>query len=227
MNEYEILINTLQKANFDEKTLIDVGAHRGHFVTNCGITFDYKVGIDPLVYPEQSIYDYFVNAVVSSSKHSKLFYIHENEGCSSLLKMKSSDVTHNFSEREKKWYVPFQIENVKKIISVSSISLEKIIDEHFADKTVSLIKVDAQGTDIDVIKSLGKYINTDKVHYLYIELPSRDIVLYNDQLDFQNSVQILDQLGFSVLHKHDFEIFGYNNQPCSPESNVIFKNKLL
>jgi predicted O-linked N-acetylglucosamine transferase (SPINDLY family) len=27
--------------------------------------------------------------------------------------------------------------------------------------------------------------------------------------------------------KNDFEIFGYEGKPCSPESNVIMKNKLL
>ena len=51
--------------------------------------------------------------------------------------------------------------------------------------------------------------------------------LYEDKLDYQSSVQELNEYGFEVVYKHDFEILGYEGKPCSPESNVIMKNKLL
>jgi hypothetical protein len=224
MSEYEVLQSLVTD---HKKTLIDVGCHRAHFLGNSGINFDYKIGIDPLKFDEQAVYDVVINGAVSTESSKKLFYIHENEGCSSLLKMKSDEVTHDFTERKNKWYVSFKIEGLRNIITTQTYSLEKIIDEHIPDDQVSLIKIDAQGSDIDVVQSLGKYLNTDKVKYLFIELPSRDIVLYNDQLDYQSSIQKLNEFGFELVHKHDFEIFGYDGKPCSPESNVIMKNKLL
>lgn len=224
MSEYEILESLLKD---EKKTLIDVGCHRAHFLSNSQIKFDFKIGIDPLEFDEQAVYDVIVNGAVSTQKNQKLFYVYENEGCSSLLKMKSDEVTHDFAERKNKWYVSFKIENLKKILTTQICTLEEIIDQHFQTESVSLIKIDAQGSDIDVVKSLGKYLNTDKVKFLFIELPSRDIVLYENQLDYQSSIQALNEFGFEVVHKHDFEILGYDGKPCSPESNVIMKNKLL
>lgn len=224
MSEYEILESLLKD---EKKTLIDVGCHRAHFLSNSQIKFDFKIGIDPLEFDEQAVYDVIVNGAVSTQKNQKLFYVYENSGCSSLLKMKSDEVTHDFAERKNKWYVSFKIENLKKILTTQTCTLEEIIDQHFLTESVSLIKIDAQGSDIDVVKSLGKYLNTDKVKFLFIELPSRDIVLYENQLDYQSSIQALNEFGFEVVHKHDFEILGYDGKPCSPESNVIMKNKLL
>lgn len=224
MSEYEILESLLKD---EKKTLIDVGCHRAHFLSNSQIKFDFKIGIDPLEFDEQAVYDVIVNGAVSTQKNQKLFYVYENSGCSSLLKMKSNEVTHDFAERKNKWYVSFKIENLKKILTTQTCTLEEIIDQHFLTESVSLIKIDAQGSDIDVVKSLGKYLNTDKVKFLFIELPSRDIVLYENQLDYQSSIQALNEFGFEVVHKHDFEILGYDGKPCSPESNVIMKNKLL
>lgn len=224
MSEYEILESLLKD---EKKTLIDVGCHRAHFLSNSQIKFDFKIGIDPLEFDEQAVYDVVVNGAVSTQKNQKLFYVYENDGCSSLLKMKSDEVTHDFAERENKWYVSFTIENLKKTLRTDTCTLEEIIDQHFSTESVSLIKIDAQGSDIDVVKSLGKYLNTDKVKFLFIELPSRDIVLYEDQLDYPSSIQALNEYGFEVVHKHDFEILGYDGKPCSPESNVIMKNKLL
>lgn len=224
MSEYEILESLLKD---EKKTLIDVGCHRAHFLSNSQIKFDFKIGIDPLEFDEQALYDVVVNGAVSTQKNQKLFYVYENDGCSSLLKMKSDEVTHDFAERKNKWYVSFKIENLKKILRTDTCTLEEIIDQHFSTESVSLIKIDAQGSDIDVVKSLGKYLNTDKVKFLFIELPSRDIVLYEDQLDYPSSIQALNEYGFEVVHKHDFEILGYDGKPCSPESNVIMKNKLL
>jgi hypothetical protein len=224
MSEYEILESLLKD---EKKTLIDVGCHRAHFLSNSQIKFHFKIGIDPLEFDEQAVYDVVVNGAVSTQKNQKLFYVYENDGCSSLLKMKSDEVTHDFAERKNKWYVSFKIENLKKILRTDTCTLEEIIDQHFSTESVSLIKIDAQGSDIDVVKSLGKYLNTDKVKFLFIELPSRDIVLYEDQLDYPSSIQALNEYGFEVVHKHDFEILGYDGKPCSPESNVIMKNKLL
>lgn len=224
MSEYEILESLLKD---EKKTLIDVGCHRAHFLSNSQIKFDFKIGIDPLEFDEQALYDVVVNGAVSTQKNQKLFYVYENDGCSSLLKMKSDEVTHDFAERKNKWYVSFKIENLKKILRTDTCTLEEIIDQHFPTESVSLIKIDAQGSDIDVVKSLGKYLNTDKVKFLFIELPSRDIVLYEDQLDYPSSIQALNEYGFEVVHKHDFEILGYDGKPASPESNVIMKNKLL
>jgi FkbM family methyltransferase len=224
MNEYEILQSLITD---DLKVLIDVGCHRADFLASSGIKFNLKIGIDPLVYEDQAIYDFVINKAISSLNKDQSFYIHDNEGCSSLLSMKTDEVTHNLEEKNDKWYVAFSIENIKEKIITQTQTLEKIIDEYVPDDQVSLIKIDAQGSDIDVVQSLGKYLNTDKVKYLFIELPSRDIVLYNDQLDYQSSIQKLDEFGFELVHKHDFEIFGYDGKPCSPESNVIMKNKLL
>jgi hypothetical protein len=85
-------------------------------------------------------------------------------------------------------------------------------------------EVDDYITNLIIAQML--FLDKEDAH-LPIELPSRDIVLYNDQLDYQSSIQKLDEFGFELVYKHDFEIFGYDGKPCSPESNVIMKNKLL
>ena len=74
-------------------------------------------------------------------------------------------------------------------------------------------------------------INQDKIDYRYktVGLFIQNAWSINEKVVIETGLRgdHVNEFGFELVHKHDFEIFGYDGKPCSPESNVIMKNKLL
>jgi FkbM family methyltransferase len=127
-----------------------------------------------------------VNCAISDEDGEQTFYINEPH-CTSSLKKFNDEVKN-------KW--PNRLDYKEKII-VKTIKLSTLIEElSLQNEIISFLKIDTQGSDLDVIKSSEKYLSnikeikcetfiTDKNNDLYIdESKSDEVIEFMNQNDF-------------------------------------------
>ena len=127
-----------------------------------------------------------INCAISDEDGEQTFYINEPHSTSSLKKFND--------EVKNKW--PNRLDYKEKII-VKTIKLSTLIEElSLQNEIISFLKIDTQGSDLDVIKSSEKYLSnikeikcetfiTDKNNDLYIdESKSDEVIEFMNQNDF-------------------------------------------
>lgn len=225
---YSTLIQTLDNMEYPIVNVIDVGVNKGQikqFLDTALKTPSYFVGIEPNTELEQpSKYDVMFNYAVDDVEEpeQRIFYINEDSDCSSLLKMKDDIITHDINERnsEDKWYIPRTINNIRESREVTVTSMKNILDTipKFKNELIHLLKVDVQGVDIRVIKSMKEYLNnTIFVMVEIVTSKNKDVVLYEGQTTIEDDIKTMDELGFVPYHVIDYA--------PTPEADIIFINK--
>ena len=127
-----------------------------------------------------------INCAISDEDGEQTFYINEPH-CTSSLKKFNDEVKN-------KW--PNRLDYKEKII-VKTIKLSTLIEElSLQNEIISFLKIDTQGSDLDIIKSSEKYLSnikeikcetfiTDKNNDLYIdESKSDEVIEFMNQNDF-------------------------------------------
>jgi FkbM family methyltransferase len=224
----DIVIGTLDNMKYPIINVVDVGVNQGQMKQFLDIvlkTPSFFVGIEPNTELIQTnkydvMFDYAIDDVESPEKRT--FYINEDSDCSSLLKMKDDIITHDINERnnEDKWYIPRNINNIRESKEVTVTSLKNVLDTipKFQTELIHLLKVDVQGVDIRVIKSMKEYLdNTIFVMVEIVTSKNKDVVLYEGQTAIEDDVKTMDELGFSPYHIIDYA--------PTPEADIIFINK--
>lgn len=142
--------------------------------------------------------NYIIVEKAVDEKDGKIkFYVSGNEdwGCSSLLKFQDREVL------ERTW--PGRRDfNVTEEIEVDVIRLDSFIEMKHKEgvniEEIEYFHCDVQGKDLEVLKSMGRYLNLIKSGV--IEMPtSHENKLYNNQrwLD-TDAIQFLEENGFSI-----------------------------
>lgn len=67
----------------------------------------------------------------------------------------STRTLNTFSEAEAKRYEAMGSQRIEKVLPVQMVTLDKIIDDHFSDKQPSLISIDVEGLDFEVLSTLN------------------------------------------------------------------------
>jgi FkbM family methyltransferase len=127
-----------------------------------------------------------INCAISDEDGEQTFYINEPH-CTSSLKKFNDEVKNKWPNRL----------NYKEKIIVKTIKLSTLIEElSLQNEIISFLKIDTQGSDLDVIKSSEKYLSnikeikcetfiTDKNNDLYIdESKSDEVIEFMNQNDF-------------------------------------------
>tara|TARA_B110000305_G_C19426397_1_gene633809 strand:+ start:723 stop:1433 length:711 start_codon:yes stop_codon:yes gene_type:complete len=172
------------------KNIIDVGSNKGQFSL-----------ISRIIYPESFIYSFepqekylnlqkkifhnkikFYNCCLGEKEYFKDLYITQREDSSSLLEPSIS---------ENKIY------KVKKKIKVKIKTLNNIFKNKKLEN--SLMKIDVQGYEYQVLKGSSKIIN--KINYLLIELSSQGI--YKHQIDKYKIIEFLKTKNFKIIKKYN------------------------
>lgn len=135
---------------------------------------------------------------------------HADLGVSSLLDFNAESVQQNeYWKGRSDLYFDDEIE-------VDVVRLDALMEEAGFDH-ISFIKIDAQGVDLKVLASLGKYLAAVDGGMLEVST-TRNSVLYHDE------PLLGDVLNF--LESHDFEPYAIkSNDPACAEVNVFFNRK--
>lgn len=214
---------------FDTINIIDVGCNTGPFIKEVKplLTKDsYWIGIDPTDHGVGNLYDLYLNKAISNVEKDEIaiFTEYNDSGCNSLLDMNTDIITHDRNDKNNKWFIDRVIEQVVKKKEVTVTSLKSILDwipkfNCNVDNLIHYVKIDTQGNDINVVRSLGPYLATT----MFIQLEcvtSHDPkkVLYKGQQLLENDIDDMRILGFSMVSMEDYSSF------ASPEGDVLFVN---
>lgn len=212
--------------------IVDVGCRGGdlHRTMNnirSTLTGELKyIGIDPSHSPQE--YDELYHIAVDnvSERIEKTLYVNPTDsGCNSLLPMNIDLITHDKDDYQSKWYVAASIEkNIgTEITTVDSLYNVLMASELFQEiGYVHYLKIDAQGVDIRVVRSLGDLI--EKTYIVQIESvvsANDDIVMYDGQQHYNQDILDMKEMGFDEWFKTDYSI----DKKVSPEADVVFVNR--
>jgi FkbM family methyltransferase len=133
-----------------------------------------------------------VNKAIDLQSGKRVFNISKeswygNHGCSSFL---------TFSERSKTEWVGRDDFQVIETIEVDTISLEEFVNEKGIE-IIDYIKIDTQGWDVNVLKSLGDKISIIKEGEL--EAGAKNDILYVGQNTELESVSFLLNNNFRII----------------------------
>lgn len=125
-------------------------------------------------------------------------------GCSSLLEL-SPNAKTSWGNRTDM--------NVTETIEVEVIRLDTFIEEHNIPH-IDYLHIDTQGSDLNVLKGLGSYINIVKEGV--VEAANKVDILYKNQNTKEETIQFLEEAGFTITN---IEF----NDPQQNELNIYFK----
>lgn len=215
--------------NFDFINIVDVGAANGLFrkeVFSHITKNNFWVGIEPNGgYNNDDVkkeYDlWFQNAIDDVDERKIMqFNINQDAYCSSLLELNTEIITKDANKKNNLWYCPSEISTIISVEDVEVVSLKELFDEipKFQNELIHFLKIDAQGVDIRVVKSLKEY--SKKTMFVMIESiveTDNNLRLYKNQTSLTEDNEIMNQLGFKKLFDIDY------SHIC-PEADVIYYN---
>ena len=204
-----------------KKILIDVGTN---YVLNTHSGYDIVHCIEPN--PEICKYlrentNYTIHELAIDNfigKHSfgisKIMEGHQKMGCSSLYEF--TDELHTFN----KWTRARDDFQFTKKIEVDVITMKKFIEDNNIEY-VTYFNCDAQGSDLNVLKSFGEYINI--VEAGRIEVANK-VELYKDvDNTFESALKFLDSNNFEIINWD----FINKVKEHKPEIDIEFKRKVV
>lgn len=148
-----------------------------------------------------------INCAISDEDGEQTFYINEPH-CTSSLKKFNDEVKN-------KW--PNRLDYKEKII-VKTIKLSTLIEElSLQNEIISFLKIDTQGSDLDVIKSSEKYLSNIKEIKCETFITDKNNDLYIDESKSDEVIEFMNQNNF-ILTKNEIN-------ETRLWSDLTFKNK--
>jgi len=142
------------------------------------------------------------------------FYITPIDGCSSLLKPRGKEFASDPNKQKWKTKIGRDCAVEAEQRTVPCISLEKVIREWLEARDIAYIKIDAQGFDLQVVKSAGRMMH--KLKNVYMETQCDNAaMLYKGQPNCSSVYVEMIRLGFKTK---------FDPQTCLKcvETNVLF-----
>ena len=219
------------KNSYNDINIIDVGSAYGSFmdlVKTHKFGKVFGIGIDPVDRDRASIkYDIFINCALDNVENDteQTFYVNGGDPqASSLLMMDFDKLTQNTKEKENKIYLAWANRlHLKESIKVNTKSLKSVMDQYIGDKTVHFLKIDAEGKDLDIVKSAGELIRN--CIYVSIECGShknKNLLIYKNGCHKSDFIEYMATKSFEVDSCDDYEFVASNGTQMS---DIVFKNK--
>ena len=148
-----------------------------------------------------------INCAISDEDGEQTFYINEPH-CTSSLKKYNDEVKNKWPNRL----------NYKEKIIVKTIKLSTLIEElSLQNEIISFLKIDTQGSDLDVIKSSEKYLSNIKEIKCETFITDKNNDLYIDESKSDEVIEFMNQNNF-ILTKNEIN-------ETRLWSDLTFKNK--
>ena len=241
----EAYLSTIQTIASEQKsiTVIDVGCARCAFLNEFLIKYFSRdnikiLGIDPLqhngIYDASIYYDFYVKGCVDNIPRNTTltqnFYVNEIDQASSLLKIKHENFTSDINNYDNGFYFPQDIinrlKNIVGVLTVSVYNINDMIDNTLGDSVIiDFIKIDAEGKDMDIVKSLKD--NFHRIKYIGVECASHknnDLELFENGSKLTDAIDFFKENGFEI-----FELMDYSKEQDNRTqmTDVVFLNKLF
>jgi len=138
--------------------------------------------------------------------------------------MDPTKVTHDRAEGgSQKYFAPIEIERLEETLRVPAFKLSTIIRQYgLAHDVLHFVKIDAQGSDLDVFRSLGEFTENClflQIETVYPEGNAPGVTLYEGQTTFAEDREVIEAAGFRIFNVARFGV--------TPEADVIFVNLKL
>ena len=207
--EEELKLSELKKIGFNPNTILDIGAHTGQF---------YKWAKD--VWPQSFIWMIEANECHKTILNN-LTYLNNDQY--TIATMGDTERKVNFYTRKDKphtqgasyykesdyWDIPQLVMEIPKTLQ----TLDNIFTE---DSSFNLIKMDTQGSELDIIKGGEKLCR--KADYILLEVA---VVEYNEKAPLEKEV-------ISFMKDFDFEdimvIGKHTDGEKIIQKDIVFKN---
>ena len=139
----------------------------------------------------------------------------ENSGANSLLNFRNNE------ELNKHWMGRTDIYYSGISYQVETIRLDTFIEKtNLQTNIIDFIHIDAQGVDLDVLKSLGKYIGNIKEGVIETVIDLNKSIYSNQTNNISELKKFLKENNFSISRIE-------SNDPTNCEYNIFFKNNLF
>ncbi len=203
------------------KTLIEVGAFDG----SDSLQY-HNNGYDVYTFePKKDLYDNLVNRTKHLSNYTVIpkavslingvtkFNICKEGGASSILQFRpDNELIQTWSQDR----TDIQYSGIS--YDVETIRLDTFIEEYrLQNRTIDYIHIDAQGVDLDCLKSLGKYILNVKAGVVETVIDkNKSIYVGQDENTFDNVNMFLSANGFKITNIQ-------SNDKTNCEYNIYFE----
>lgn len=175
----------------DKSLVFDIGANRGQFAEKV-----LTIKPDATVYSFEPVPDAFKDLKILSEIKTgivpKQLAVSEITGDVTIHVMMSdvgSSLLQPLPGQSSKWLTPAHD------ILAQSTRLDDFINANGFSK-IDLLKSDAQGADLAVLKSAGKYFNPEFIKAIFVELNMRDF--YSGQSNFGDIISEVTKKGFRL-----------------------------
>jgi FkbM family methyltransferase len=185
--------------------VVDVGAARASFLVELEKVLDlsnvYSIGIDPFDHGVSNYYSKFFYVCVDDvdEETEKNFFDNLKHDQASSLCTPIGDLKNDFGEPRK----------------VKVLNLNDIISKEIPNDTVHFLKIDAEGKDLCIVKSL-KEDTLKRIKYIAIECPM-SIKRFDDEYLKQECIDYFKLKNFEVFYVHDTD-------NGSDLSDIVFVN---
>ena len=217
METYKNALSELRNKT-KEINIIDVGCARGAFLRHVKDFFEdvYSIGIDPLDHgahrADYSLGDftYYVQCAIDNVKEESTakFFINSDDQASSLLEMDFENITSEVGERDSKYFIGGADNlSIRDTIEVNVTRLDKIIEKYIGNRAIHFLKIDAEGNDLNVVKSLGKFINYPLFIALECSSHSDDnIRIFKNGCHINDIIPFMEENGYRIYEKIDHSL---------------------
>lgn len=174
-------------------TLIDVGANYGEFSYELLNNFKEVFLIEPNPYLIKKLEDKFKNRKevkiynfgINNKNSTKKFYISADTGSTlSSIKKQNKILKENLKKT-----------NIVSTQNINFLRLDDFIKKNLRQQSSIFLKTDTQGNDLEVLKSIGKYLN--KIKYIKSEMSV--IPLYQNQSSHWKILQFMKENNFEPI----------------------------
>lgn len=204
-----IIPGLLNLKNYKKINVVDVGSARASFLLELGKITDlnnvFSIGIDPVDHEVSHQYTKFYKACVDdviTSVNKKFFKNMVDDQAGSLAVALDARKSQFDSGEE-----------------VIVLNLNNIIDEQIPSEIIHFIKIDAEGRDMHIVKSLSDS-NLKRIKFISVEC-SNHSPRFENEYTRQECIEYMKNKNFSVFHIYDAEQDVGNGMPMS---DVVFIN---
>ena len=185
--------------------IVDVGAARASFLVELDKLVDlskvFAIGIDPIDHGIAEHYDKFYNACIDDvdSPTEMDFYRNIKDDQANSLCVPSKGRMNKYENS----------------IKVQVLNLNHIITDEIPEEIIHFLKIDAEGKDLCIIKSLEKSI-LERIKYIAIECPMTS-PRHDGESTKDECIKYFESIGFEICFVHDTD-------NGSDVSDVVFVN---